>query len=254
MPGLWDRIMLIFKSKAYAAVDRAEKPAETLDYSYEQQVQLLQNVRRGVADVVTAKKQLEIQANRLRDSVVKLETQARQALSLGREDLARVALQRKSAVQQQLRDLDAQVAVLEERQQKLVADQQALQARVEAFRSEKEVMKAQYRAAEAQVQIKESMTGIGDQLAETTLAIQRAKDKTLQMEARAAALDELVSTGALEDVVGGPEAQLDKELAALSSDAQVELELQQLKGELEPGDPRKQLEPADAPKDTPAAS
>jgi phage shock protein A len=253
MAGLWDRVMLLFKSKANAAVDRAEKPGEMLDYSYEQQIQLLQNVRRGVADVVTAKKQLEIQADRLRDSMVKLEGQARQALTLNREDLARRALQRKSAVQQQLRDLDAQVAVLEERQEKLVADQQALQARVESFRSEKEVMKAQYRAAEAQVQIKESMTGIGDQLAETTRAIERAKDKTLQMEARAAALDELVSTGALEDPVAGPEAQLDKELAQLSSDSQVESELQKLKGELGSGEPQKQLEGADA-EEKPAAS
>ena len=61
MAGLWQRFMLIFKSKASRALDRAENPNETLDYSYEKQLELLQNVKRGVADVVTSKKRLQLQ-------------------------------------------------------------------------------------------------------------------------------------------------------------------------------------------------
>src|ERR687886_1447904 len=110
--GLWSRFMLIFRSKASRALDRAENPTETLDYSYERQLQLLQNVKRGVADVVTAKKRLELQQTKLEQSIVKLDTQARQAVAPGREDLARTALERKSVAQNQLQDLDRQVEKL----------------------------------------------------------------------------------------------------------------------------------------------
>jgi phage shock protein A len=241
MPGLMSRASMVVKAKFSKLLDRAEDPGETLDYSYERQLQLLQNVKRGVADVVTAKKRLEMQTQQLEQSVVKLETQARQALGAGREDLARQALERKSAVQQQLQGLDEQVQGLEAQQEKLVASQKQLQAKIEAFRSQKEVIKAQYSAAEAQVRIGEAATGIGEQMADTGLAIQRAKDKTEQMQARANAIDELTAAGALEDFTSD-QTQLDRELAQLSSSTQVEDELTKMKAELGTDGEKKELE------------
>jgi phage shock protein A len=241
MPGLMSRFATIIKAKFSKLLDRAENPTETLDYSYEQQLQLLQNVKRGVADVVTAKKRLELQTGQLEQSVVKLETQARQALGAGREDLARQALERKSAVQQQLQGLDGQIQGLQQQQEKLVSSEKALQAKIEAFRSEKEVIKAQYSAAEAQVRIGEAATGIGAQMADTGLAIQRARDKTEQMQARAGAIDELVSSGALEDFSSGGQTELDRELAQLASQSQVEDDLAKLKAEVGAGDQQKEI-------------
>ena len=240
MAGLMSRASLVVKSKVSKLLDRAENPTETLDYSYEQQLVLLQNVKRGVADVVTAKKRLQMQNEQLEQSVVKLETQARQALAAGREDLARQALDRKSAVQQQLQGLDTQVQQLEQQQEKLVASEKQLQAKIEAFRSQKEVIKAQYSAAEASVRIGEAATGIGEQMADTGLAIQRAKDKTEQMQARANAIDELTQAGALEDFTSD-ETQLDRELAQLSSSSQVDDELAKMKAELGTGGEKKEL-------------
>jgi phage shock protein A len=234
MPGLMSRASTVVKAKFSKLLDRAEDPGETLDYSYERQLQLLQNVKRGVADVVTAKKRLEMQTQQLEQSVVKLETQARQAVGAGREDLARQALERKSAVQQQLQGLDQQVQGLSAQQEKLVASQKQLQAKIEAFRSQKEVIKAQYSAAEASVRIGEAATGIGEQMADTGLAIQRAKDKTEQMQARASAIDELTTSGALEDFTSD-QTQLDRELAQLSSSSQVDDELAKMKTELGSG-------------------
>ena len=241
MPGLMSRASLVVKAKFSKLLDRAENPTETLDYSYEQQLQLLQNVKRGIADVVTAKKRLQLQTSQLEQSVVKLETQARQALGAGREDLARQALERKSAVQQQLQDLDQQITQLDAQQEKLVASEQQLSARVEAFRSEKEVIKAQYSAAEAQVRIGEAATGIGDQMADTGAAIQRAKDKTEQMQARASAIEELTAAGTLEDFTSD-KTQLDRELEQLTSQSQVDAELEQMKKEVGTGAGQKQLE------------
>jgi phage shock protein A len=234
MPGLMSRAATIVKAKFSALLNRAENPNETLDYSYEKQLESLQDVKRGIADVVTAKKRLQLQTTQLEQNVVKLETQARQALAANREDLARQALERKSGIQQQLQGLDGQIKQLEDQQEKLVANEQQLSGKIEQFRSTKEVIKAQYSAAEAQVRIGEAATGIGRQMEDTGLAIQRAKDKTEQMQARANALDELVQTGGLEDLTSD-QTQLDRELAQLSSQSQVDTELAKLKAEVGTG-------------------
>src|SRR6266550_764188 len=238
--GLLGRAGEIIRAKFSALMNRAENPNETLDYSYEKQLQSLQNVKRGVADVVTAKKRLELQTQQLEQSVVKLDGQARQALAAGREDLARQALERKSGAQQQLQDLDTQVKQLQDQQEKLLASEKQLSARVEQFRSQKEVIKAQYSAAEAQVRIGEAATGIGREMDNTGMAIQRAKDKTEQMQARAAAVDELVSSGALQEL-GSTKTQLDRELSQLASQQQVDKELEQMRAEVGSGGEKKEL-------------
>ena len=117
------RMSLVIKSKLSKLLDRAEDPAETLDYSYEQQRQLLQNVKRGIADVATSKKRLQLQTDKLEQSLVRLDEQARDAVAAGREDLARQALERKALAQQQLQDLDRQIEQLDQQQQKLAASE-----------------------------------------------------------------------------------------------------------------------------------
>jgi len=254
MAGLMARAALIVKAKFSKLLNRAENPTETLDYSYEQMLEQLQNVKRGVADVVTAKKRLELQTQKLEQNVVKLETQARQAVAAGREDLARQALERKAAAQQQLQSLDTQIRQLEDQQQKLIESQHTLESRVEAFRSQKEVIKAQYSAAEAQVRIGEAATGIGRNMSDTGLAIQRAKEKTEELQARASAIDELTAAGALEDFTAGDQTQLDRELAQISSSAQVDQELARLKAEVGAGDKAKELAGGDAQPTSDAAA
>jgi phage shock protein A len=241
--GLFSRFAQIVKAKISALLNRAENPNETLDYSYEKQLESLQNVKRGVADVVTAKKRLQLQTQQLEQNVVKLDTQARQALAAGREDLARQALERKSGIQQQLQDLDTQVTQLQGQQEKLVENEKQLSARIEQFRSQKEVIKAQYSAAEAQVRIGEAATGIGREMENTGLAIDRAKDKTEQMQARASAIDELIESGGLEEL-GSDKTQLDRELEQLASKSQVDRELEALKAEVDSGGEKKELEEA----------
>jgi phage shock protein A len=244
MAGLMARASLVVKSKISKLLNRAENPTETLDYSYEQMLDQLQNVKRGVADVVTAKKRLELQTTKLEQNVVKLETQARDALAANREDLARQALEKKAATQQQLQGLDTQVQQLGTQQEKLVESQHQLETRIESFRSQKEVLKAQYSAAEAQVRIGEAATGIGSNMSDTGAAIERAKEKTEQMQARASAIDELTATGALEDFTSG-DTQLDRELAQIASSSQVDRDLERLKAEVGSGTQLKELDSGD---------
>ncbi len=241
MDGLIGRLTTAIKAWVSKLLDGAENTEAALDYSYERQRELLQNVKRGVADVVTAKKRIQFQGGKLEQSVVKLEGQARQALASGREDLARAALERKVFAQQQLQGLDQQEAALEQQQQKLVQGEQRLAAKVESFRTRKEVIKATYSAAEAQVRIGEAATGIGEEMADTGRAIERARDRTEQMQARASAIDELVSSGDLEEL-GSTKTQLDRELSQLASQQQVDRELEAMKAEVGPGGEKKELE------------
>jgi phage shock protein A len=244
MPGLFGRTMTIIKAKFSKLLDKAENPAETLDYSYEQQLQQLQNVKRGIADVTTAKKRLEIQYTSMQGQVDKLDGQAKAALQANREDLAREALTRKAAIQGQLDGIMQQGQQLEAQQQKLVQSEQALAAKIEQFRSQKEIIKAQYSAAEAQVRIGEAATGISNQMSDVGLAVQRAKDKTESMQARADALNELTESGALTDLTSTDD-DIDRQLRQIQQSGQVDDELAKLRAELGAPEESKQIEASD---------
>src|SRR5947209_2536963 len=238
--SMFGRMNTILQSKMSKVLDKAEDPNETLDYSYEKQVQLLQNVRRSLADMVTSKRRLQLQHDKLQTDLARLDQQAKDALAANREDLARLALQRKVGLQAQIDNLDTQVAQLETQQQKLTDAEQRLQTKIETFRSTKESIKAQYTASQAQVQISEAATGISEEMADVGLAVQRAQDKTEQMQARAAALDDLVETGALSDMSGGGD-DIDRQLAQLGSGSEVDAQLAAMKAQLGQTD-QKQLE------------
>lgn len=229
--GLLSRMSTVLKAKVNKVLEAVENPYETLDYSYEKQLELLRNVKRNLAEVVASKKRLELQAVKLKESLSRLEEQARQALRQGREDLARLALERKQFIQEQLDGLDAQVKGLEQEQEKLAAVEARLQAKVEAFRTRKEVIKAQYAAAQAQVKIGEAATGLSEELADVGLAIERAEEKTEKLRARAAAIDELVEKGVLEEAWGN-EDRLERELRQMAAKEKVEGELARLKQEV----------------------
>src|SRR3954463_4575483 len=221
MPGMSGRFSTVVKAKINKLLDKAEDPAETLDYSYQKQLENLQNVKKGIADIVTAKKRLQMQSSKIEQTVVKLDTQARQALASGNEELARVALERKNVAQTELQGLDQQIVELESQQQKLIDSEQQLRSKVEQFRTQKEVIKAQYNAAEAQVRISEAATGIGEHMQDVGLAVDRAKDKTQQMQARANAIEELTTAGALSDMTGGGD-DIDRQLQQISQISQVD--------------------------------
>lgn len=229
--GVMKRLTNIVQAKANKVLDKAEDPRETLDLSYEKQLEQLQQVRRGLADVATAKKRIELQAQQLQQAATKLQDQARQALSQNREDLAKEALTRRSGIATQLEGLKTQHDQLAQQQDRLEATTQQLQARVEAFRTQKETLKASYTAAEAQTKIGEAVSGISESMSDTGMAMSRAQDKIAQMQARAGAVDELLASGTLTDLSGSSDtiqAQLDKTAAS----GQVELELAQMKNQL----------------------
>lgn len=226
--GLFERMETVVKSKMNKILNRMEDPRETLDYSYEKQLELLQNVKRGVVEVTTSKRRLQLQREKLKMNIDKLEGQAKDAILVNREDLARQALERKAALVQQVDGIDKEITELEKQEEKLIASEKRLSTKVEIFRTRKESVKAQYSAAEAQVKINESITGISEEMADVGLSLERAENKTEEMKARANAIDDLMESGTLQDLTGSKD-DIDRELAKISSQSNVESELAQLK-------------------------
>jgi phage shock protein A len=233
MGGMFDRISNLFKAKLNSALDAAEDPGEMLEYSYERLLQYQQEVRRGIADVVTAKARLQQQLAQVQAQETHLDSQARQALTVNREDLARTALTRKNDLITQHRTLAGQLENLEAQQSRLLEGEQRLAARVVAFRAHKEAIKASYAAAQAQVQLNEAMTGLSEEMGDLQLMIERAHNKVQNMQARATALDELAGTAALPEIGPGSD-DIDRELARLSEPDTVERQLAAMKSALLP--------------------
>ena len=229
--GLFQRAHDIVAAKANKALDAAENPNETLDYSYEQMLDHITQVRRALVDITASKKQLELQEQQLQHSVDHLGDQAKAALSQGREDLAREALSRKATAQQQIDELHPQEEQLNEEEQKMEQALSTLQQRVNDFRSKKEVMKAQYTAASAMTSVNEEAAGISKSFGDSGAALQRAQDKIAVMQARASATDELLQSGVLEDV-GGDTDDIQHELDQAGANAQVDQELAALKAQI----------------------
>ena len=249
------RIAALFRVKANKALDRAEDPREVLDYSYEQQLEMVVKVRRGVADVATSRRRVELQVTQLQLSAGKLQGQAQQALGAGREDLARAALIRRAAVISQISDLQGQQASLQAEEDKLTLASQRLDAKVAAFRTRKESIKAAYTAAEAQTRIGEAVSGISEEMGDIGLAMQRAQDKTEQMQARAGALDELLASGALQDAtLPGGRDDVQSQLDALTAGHDADAELARMKAQLPAPAARPAVEgPGTASADPPAS-
>ena len=228
--GMWTRLKLIFSTKASSAMDRAEDPRQVLDYAYTQQQLLLVKLRQGLVEVATSKQQLERQSKKLEARVPQLEDQAKRALGAGRDDLARIALERKRSAAVELEGLSAQIAEVGAEEKRLAGQERSLQVRIEEFRTHRDVVSARYSASEAEVKVKEALSGVSGELAELGMAVGRAEEKADRLQSRAKALDSLVDIGALEPAGGGD--YVENELKRLTSGAEIDDELERLKAEI----------------------
>ena len=226
--SVWSRVSMIFHAKTNAALDQVEDPREILAYAHDQQARLLRTVKAALIDVATSKVQLRQQSERLRSRIPLLEDQARRAVAEGRDDLARMALQKKQTALGELTSLDRQLEEVAAEERKLTTAQQQLASRVEAFRIRRDGMTARYTAAEAYARTNEALLGVSGDLAELSLAVGRAEEKTERMAARASALDALIESGTLAPATGDVD-PVEAELRRLAATRAVDEELDQIK-------------------------
>lgn len=231
--GLFSRAHDIVQAKANKALDKAEKPDEMLDLSYEKMLEQITQVRRALVEIAASRKRIELQETQLQHSADHLADQARQALGAGREDLAREALTRKAAALQQVEEMEPQHQQLVDEEAKLTQTLHQLQSRVNQFRTQKETLKAQYAGAQAVASVNEGVAGISKSITDSGAALQRAQDKIAGMQARAGALDELLESGVLEDVGSGHD-DIQRELDQIGASSSVDNELMELKAQMAP--------------------
>ncbi len=230
---LLQRLSFTLRSWFNDLLNRAADPVAELDYSYEQLRDELQGVNRGIADLTTQKKRLEMHRERLRSSVEKYDEQVREAVRQDRDDLARRALEKKHTTTDQIADLDEQIERLQATQDQLIERQVALRGRIEGFRTHKESLKARHEAARASARVAEAFSGVDGKMADVNRAVERAAERTEQMEARAAALEELEESGAFDDALAEGD-DVERELDRLSTEQRIDQELADLKTRLGP--------------------
>ena len=209
---------------------RSSDPLEVLDTSYDRQAELLLQTRRGAADVATSRKRLELQLRQLEGRADELHASATAAVQAGQDDRARELLTQRAALVAQVDELGPREEQLRRQEEQLQVSVQRLAAKVEAFRSQKEALEAGYTAAEAQERIGQALAGVDEELGDVGLAVQRARDRTEAMQARAGALEELAEIGG-PALSPGDAAQ--RTLEQLSGAGGVEDELARLKRVLE---------------------
>jgi len=227
-----NRISTVISQKVNTLLDKFENPQEALDYSYVKQQEMLNKLRRSLAEIMTSRKRLEMQKTRLMDNIRLLDEQARRSLDAGREDLARLALERKNANLIQMQGLDKQIAEMKVEEEKMKEAEKRMSIKVEEFKGRKEIIKARYSAAEAQVKIKESVTGISEEMTDVGMAMNRAEEKTERLRAKSQALDEMINSGVLTDYTSNKD-EIEGELEKISVQNSVDQELAKLKSEKE---------------------
>jgi len=227
--GFFERIFVLFGAKANQAFDRMEDPRAELDYSLTRLQAQLRQISDSLVEVSTGRRSLEAQRNQVQKTIDKTEEQARQAVRGKREDLAARALERKGAAQEHLERLNDSISSLDAQVERLKTSQTNLRQKIELFQTRKEELKALYDSSRAQLKVKEAASGISKDIADAAHAIQRAETRIQGMQSRVDAIDDLISTGALEDAFAPEGDDIDRELAKLARSAAVETELERLK-------------------------
>ena len=226
-----NRFLNLLKQKVNKVLEKYEDPREALDYSATKQTELIQRLRREIVEVVASKKRLEMQKARILENINKLQEQAKSAIKAGRDDLATLALERKNANQAQLKELEHEIASIQNEQDKLENAEKRLSIKVEEFKSKKEIIKAKYSSAEAEVRIKENITGISEEMSDIGVAMNRAEEKTEAMKSRAMAIDDMIDSGSLVDYTDNKD-QLETDLEKTELKSKVDDELAELKSSL----------------------
>jgi phage shock protein A len=231
------RLKALFGAKVDQTLKGLEDPRADLDYSLTRMQASLRQISDSLVEVSAARRRLEAQHAQVQKNIDKTEEQARQAVTVDREDLATRALERKAVAQEQLNGLINSIASLDAQVESLKASQANLRQKIELFQARKEELKALYDSSRAQLKVKEAASGVSKDLADAAHAIQRAETRIQTMQSRVDAIDDLIATGALEDVLSPDGDDIDRELARLTLTATIESELERLKAEAAEGQP-----------------
>jgi phage shock protein A len=217
--SLWTRFASFFGVKATAAMDRLEDPRETLELAYRKQLEAVADARRGVADVLTSEKRLELEAESLRATGERFARSAAEAAAAGDDAAARRALEREAIAATRRERLESEIVQVRAQRVALESLAERLQQRADTFRTEKLALGARYAAARATTRAGENVTGLSSGMEDVAAMVERAQEKAREAQARAAALMQLAGSDASASNVRVDEARIEARLSALKDGA-----------------------------------
>ena len=225
--GIWERIVRLVRSM-FRREESMEQLTARMDETYREQTRLLQQVRRGVADVATSRKRVEVQLAALRQQQAQLDDEARQAVARGDDAAARSALTREVGLEKAEKDLAERHAALKAQEDQLQLSAQQVEDGVEQFRQRRDTLTARHAVAAARAEINSATTGITAAGSEMGQAMTAAERDARSLEATADAVDELVAEGVVGRAGEDPraaelrrfeaeEAEIESRLAAMAT-------------------------------------
>lgn len=223
------RVKAVFETRANQVVDTFEDPKASLDYSLQRLEESRAQIGRSLIEVRAAKNRLEIQFGQISAALDKYREQAQSAINADREDLARIALERKQDALVRQAEMEKNIASLNTQAENLKQSELKLTQKIALFQAKKEEMKAMYDSSRAQLQMREALSGISVDLADVGNTIQRAEARIRAMQSRSDAIEKLIAEGVFTDVLEPGVDEVDRELSRLSRKQAVEDELAQLK-------------------------
>jgi phage shock protein A len=226
--GLLDRTSDLARRRVDRLLDDLDDPAQRFEYTRERLDEELRRVDGAIVDLVTERKRLETRRTTLEERIDDHNERAREAVRAERDDLAREVLERKQADVSRLNDVEDRIADLRETETETKERRDELKTRIDRFRAERTARSARRTAASAEASVSEATatttTTAGG--ADRATADAAPADRIDDAEARAAALEELDREGFFDDD------RHEEEIDRIRTDAEVEAELDTLRGEL----------------------
>lgn len=217
--GIFSRMADIIKANVNELVTRAEDPEKMIRQMILEMEEAVNKATASVGTAVANEKRLERQHLEKQDQIEGWQSKAEMAVEAGEDDLARRALERKSAIQAAVEDLEAALDESKKTSSQLKQQLTQLKGKLDEARTRQGALVARRRAAKARKQIAKSMTGVGD---DAFSSFDRFRQRIESEEAEAEAHQE----------INGVEPSLDDAFAKLERKSSVEDELKALKDKM----------------------
>ena len=217
--GIFSRMADIVKANVNDLVTRAEDPEKMIRQMILEMEEAVNKATASVGTAVANEKRLERQHFEKQDQIEAWQRKAELAVQSGEDELARRALERRSAIQEAARDLEAALDESRKTSTQLKQQLTQLKGKLDEARTRQGALVARRRAAEARKQIAKGMSGVGD---DAFSSFDRFRQRIESEEAEADA----------HQAIAGADPSLEEEFSKLERKGSVEDELQALKNKL----------------------